>query len=616
MMNSPPVPKEQSQSSTSKLRRSCESCRASKSRCCPSNGDCDRCQSRVAEMEQRLEGIVALLSTGSQPRNASSSMTPLIPIPESMPSGLAPGCSSRVTPSLPGTTRIPYQSSMFTTSHLIFDDLQDVISRGIVDFTQAEDFVRLFRNNASNFPFVVIPSHVSLDSLRHQRPFLLLSILTTVSSYSNFKLQDILEEEVRESLSRRVIMNGEKSIDLLQGLLVYVAWYHFYFKAERQQLYQLSQMAAAMIVDLELNKPLQPDYKPSNFKINIPLVNRNRSQDLLSDEFVEGRRAFLGAYYLCSSLCLGLRKPNALKYIDYMEECCQSLANTREMDSDYFLPYFIRLQRLAEEVNDAFDYDSGNHLPQLDCFRIELLAKNFNQKLNQLETAFPADVWNHTSISMLYFGIRVYMNEIGFHAVPPSPMDMMPGQSSRHSWYSSVARTEALIRCQDATRDYMDRFLSLPSHELRHFLVTDFIRLVYSVLVLGKFTTGCDAPSLNAAHTRKSANLGNYLDALITKLGGTGAYTSNPLERDCFTHLGMFFRRCKAWYTESLMDPFVSEDTILGCAELSFMEILPTQTKNRIDLANKDIFPELNWTDLINDWPTPDPKMTSMDIGV
>lgn len=64
---------------------------------------------------------------------------------------------------------------------------------------------------------------MTLDSLRREKPFLLLSILSSAAS-SNEKLQSQLELELRESLSRRVIVHGEKSLDLLQGVLVYLTW--------------------------------------------------------------------------------------------------------------------------------------------------------------------------------------------------------------------------------------------------------------------------------------------------------------------------------------------------------------------------------------------------------
>jgi hypothetical protein len=110
-----------------------------------------------------------------------------------------------------------------TTSFMIFDDLQDVISRGIVTLEKAEKSLRYFRTTAANSPFVVIPPDMSLDYLRRQKPFLLLTILA-MASIDNIRLQNFLDQEIRDTLGRRVFRSGERSLDLLQGILIYLTW--------------------------------------------------------------------------------------------------------------------------------------------------------------------------------------------------------------------------------------------------------------------------------------------------------------------------------------------------------------------------------------------------------
>lgn len=118
---------------------------------------------------------------------------------------------------------MPQLSSAFS-SYLTPVGPYDVISRGFLDFDQAEAAIRVFQSKVSAFPFVVVPSNTSLKCLRYQRPFLLLAVLCCGSGH-NEELQSQLELEIRENLSRRVTIDGEKSLDILQGLLVYITWY-------------------------------------------------------------------------------------------------------------------------------------------------------------------------------------------------------------------------------------------------------------------------------------------------------------------------------------------------------------------------------------------------------
>lgn len=86
-----------------------------------------------------------------------------------------------------------------------------------------------------------------------------------------------------------------------------------------------------------------------------------------------------------------------------METCTESLARAAITETDNLLPYYIRLQRLAGEIDHAFDYSQNLKLPQLDVIRVEILQKSFEQQLNQFELTFPAHVWNSREITQSDF---------------------------------------------------------------------------------------------------------------------------------------------------------------------------------------------------------------------
>jgi len=82
-----------------------------------------------------------------------------------------------------------------------------------------------------------------------------------------------------------------------------------------------------------------------------------------------------------------------LKYTDYVEQCVQTLVEANDAQTDRLLPYFIRVQRLCEEINTTFDYDGHQQLPALDAIRIEMLIKSFSRQLKQFGETFPTEVW-------------------------------------------------------------------------------------------------------------------------------------------------------------------------------------------------------------------------------
>jgi hypothetical protein len=98
-----------------------------------------------------------------------------------------------------------------------------VIQKQILSIGRARELLLAFRTMSSFFPFVVVPEKATVQSLARDSPFLLLAILT-VASGMNMYMQYQLDHELRHVLSMELVVEGKRSLDFIQGLLVYVAW--------------------------------------------------------------------------------------------------------------------------------------------------------------------------------------------------------------------------------------------------------------------------------------------------------------------------------------------------------------------------------------------------------
>ena len=104
------------------------------------------------------------------------------------------------------------------------DRAEDVIDRGIVSYSDATKMLGSFRQTLMPyFPFVIIAPQTTLDQLRAEKPFLLLAIIK-VSMYRDTAAQRILEEIFQSAVAKRMIFSHAPSMDVLQGLLVALAW--------------------------------------------------------------------------------------------------------------------------------------------------------------------------------------------------------------------------------------------------------------------------------------------------------------------------------------------------------------------------------------------------------
>lgn len=72
------------------------------------------------------------------------------------------------------------------------------------------------------FPFVVIPQQ-TVQSLRRTRPYLLKAVITA-AAHKDRELQRRRAVDFITSLSKAILIDGEKSLDVLQALLVHLAW--------------------------------------------------------------------------------------------------------------------------------------------------------------------------------------------------------------------------------------------------------------------------------------------------------------------------------------------------------------------------------------------------------
>lgn len=180
-------------------------------------------------METKLDGLIALLgqsqklpeaaitSSSQHGQDADSHGIPETPYNDPVPPQVGYMASS---------AQYVEAGEAFTAMDQPQSDVnvaQKLFAQGLLTYDKAEKLVCSFRNMARYFPFVMVPLSATAYGMSQERPFLLLAVLAASSS-SEKLLQKALDREFRSTLCAEVVIEGEKSIDLLQGLLVHLAW--------------------------------------------------------------------------------------------------------------------------------------------------------------------------------------------------------------------------------------------------------------------------------------------------------------------------------------------------------------------------------------------------------
>lgn len=89
----------------------------------------------------------------------------------------------------------------------------------------AEKLLTTFRRDMlPHYPVIVLSDNHGVRSLSRDMPFVLLAILAIASSSSSLQGHNLYDAEFRKVLGLKFVAASERSLELLQGLLIYCAW--------------------------------------------------------------------------------------------------------------------------------------------------------------------------------------------------------------------------------------------------------------------------------------------------------------------------------------------------------------------------------------------------------
>ena len=238
--------------------------------------------------------------------------------------------------------------------------------------SEAEILLDRYRRLMSyGLPFVIIPSGATAETLYAEKP-LLLHAIVTVTYFHDFTRQQTMVKQLMRDISERVLINSERSLGILQGMLVLIGWYHPHI-FWGQQISNLLHLAMAMCVDLNIEKSPQNcgELKSAAMKgmPGPPLATRVAT--------LEEHRTLAGVFYLTSMLSSSFKKNDAMSYTPYLEEALGNLERACERDSDLFLVQTVRLQHLIEITSNT-DAPSAPMPMYIKAFSVDLdkLRKN------------------------------------------------------------------------------------------------------------------------------------------------------------------------------------------------------------------------------------------------
>ncbi|KAI1101216.1 hypothetical protein F4804DRAFT_316697 [Jackrogersella minutella] len=536
-MEQPNKPQVRNPPKPGKMNYACESCRISKVKCQPSPqpGICKRCSEFKRE---------CIFRTGPRTRRPKGSLSdPEVPPPTSGPSktfsidftmpadedlhdtfddlrekherfidNLMPPSEDELDDGAAITSPSANQTFSFndmsmptpslTAGSTISASSRPVSSLGIKPQFNLDSAAKLLESFRSMLPYcscVVLPDDADVRSMARSTPFVLLAILAVTSCSSSLQGHSLYDEEFRKILGLKFVAGGERSLELLQGLIIYCSWYPFHLRPKNRQMVQYLRMGVDIIHDLELDEETGIDF--------AALPPERKAIKL------QGIRAYLSCFYNISMSCWAWSKPYVLKYTSWMAKCCDILEQHSDLEQDHILAWLIRMQYILnefEEIHRSFkkpDTSTNEHHRKFILMGLETQLRDFQSRI-------PSHLSTKPSILMASLATDAYI------LTAPMMQTFHPRSNDAMIHLIDAAKLHGATY---TVRAFFDYVTSISAEEIGYFCSPDIGRLILTIILAYRLSfpiAGC--PGYDCVQGRKVLDFGTVLTQLSTIDGDNG----------------------------------------------------------------------------------------------
>ncbi|THY97330.1 hypothetical protein D6C92_03455 [Aureobasidium pullulans] len=512
-----------------KRSRACEACRGLKVRCDMDNSGnpCKRCakagrqcivtqpsrrrqkkaDTRVAELEKKIDALTQVLHQQQQHLPHQSPLQPdAYPQPTFEPVKHEAPLADIDYDAEDRRKRRRLDDPSKPLYHTIYTEYGEYVKqrvRQIIDWDSACTIFAHFKDRLiPEFPAIVLPADATPEWMLENKPILFLCISAAACfRFVATEVQDALTEEVFDVLATAVIRKGLKSLEIIQGLQVAFLWHKPPDRPAQANFYMLIHMAVVMSLDVGLGKRFNPNKVKRGFGgVGADLPPGPGSQ-LVDSDAIESRRAWLTCYYTSASVSQVLRRPNLLRWSNYMQECVDILESSSEAAStDPLFAQHIKIQRICDEISISFAMEDPTASISILDPKVAYTLTVLEQKLTEWEQNLPS----HLKLPTLMFYRHVtslYLHEIGLHVnhntddfkVPFSEGTLKSG--SHFSETLSQKQMASIEACLTACHNVIGTFCDFGPETVSTLpALLYFVRIVYALVVLIKMHVAATYP--------------------------------------------------------------------------------------------------------------------------
>ncbi|KAK3363295.1 hypothetical protein B0T25DRAFT_587272 [Lasiosphaeria hispida] len=343
----------------------------------------------------------------------------------------------------------------------------------------------------AHFPCIVLDDDETstVASMAKDRPFVLLAILATASSSRTLQGHSLYDEEFRKILGLKFVAGGERSLELLQGLVIYVAWYPFHLRPKSKQAFQYIRMAAEILDDFDLDQDFGTEGQ----------------DETPTPERFDQIRTYLATYYLGSHFATSWNRTPALSYSDYTAKCCDILQTHSNLKGDSVLVWKVRLQRLVEETHETRKIRKGHSQTE---YQTELILKGIESQCTEWESKMAPQIANSPAVRVAVLFTHIFIIGAPLLKLPST----RPTNADPSTFRPSPQRLLPVVPWLHALFDYC---LALSSTEINAFVGTDWGSMILAVILGYRMSFPLPAcPEWDDREARRQVRFDKYIDRL------------------------------------------------------------------------------------------------------
>ncbi|PTB63251.1 hypothetical protein BBK36DRAFT_1171495 [Trichoderma citrinoviride] len=364
------------------------------------------------------------------------------------------------------------------------------------NLASAESLLASFHSMLSHFPCIRLDPDASVSLLAASRPFVLLAILAAASGSRSIQGNSLYDEEFRRILGLKFVACGERSLEILQGILIYCAWYPFHIRPRNKQPFRYLCMATEVIHDMGLDRETQAGLYHHGAPVTTEQLDRIRS--------------YLGCFYLASTIPREWQSRGQAPRVfsKWTEDCCKML-ECSGAENDAVLASLVRLSSTGAEALRTIN-DGGDQTHQ----QSQLILLGLKAQLHNIESCIPPHIASTPVIYMqslfvhlcLQAGALFRLTRLPLHLTKGRPP--LPPESSQ--LYTSV----------DTVRQLLTYVTGLDETIMAKFSTADWCRFISSIILAIRLTLATpECPEFDISWARSRLQLDAILETICEEKG-------------------------------------------------------------------------------------------------